>query len=393
MKKNKVLLGIGLVCLFILFAASFAPAEDGVTDTSIKVGYIGALTGPLAAHGEPILSGMKIFAKYVNEQGGVNGRKIEIVAENDSYSPPQTVAAAKKMITRDKVFCFVGNLGTAPTISIRPLLAKQKVPLLFPGTAATTAFMPVNRYVFSSLTTYTMEGRLHADFIANCVDNPKIFIFFMDGDIGKEYSAGLKAQLKHYGLGVIDETSHKYTTVDYSSHALKAKNSGANVVTLYSIGSPVARFVLECKKIGYKPQFILGAAPSISELLKLAGDAIEGAIGTQVGNLQTSYDPVVRKYREVQAKYHPGKPTRNVELLGFGYLRTASEAFKRCGRDLTRENLIKALESFKDYDTGVNGPITFSPSRRIGAESAIIHTNRGGQYKYYVPGWHSYKRF
>ena len=273
------------------------------------------------------------------------------------------------------------------------MLKKKKTALLFPGTAATKVYMPINRYVFSIMSTYEAEGRFHADYIATCVDDPKVMINYADAEIGKEYMKGLKAQLKHYGISVVGEMNHKFGTVDFSSHALKAQKSGANVVAIYSITGPTAKFAIECKKIGYKPLFIMGASESTSETLHLGGKAIEGAIGTQIGALQISRHPVVKKYNELLKKHRPGKHTRNVELYGFAYLRTAVEGFRRAGRNLNRETLITSLETFKRYDTGVFGPVTYTPTRRIGADSIIMHTNRGGSYKYYVPGWHTYKRF
>ena len=128
-------------------------------------------------------------------------------------------------------------------------------------------------------------------------------------------------------------------------------------------------------------------------MLKLAGDAIEGAIGTQIGALQSSRHPVVQKYNEMVKKHHPGKPARNMELNAWGYMGVAVEGFRRSGRNLTRETLITSMETFKEWDSGTFGPLTYSPTRRIGADKIILHTNRGGVFKYYVPGWHTYKRF
>ena len=390
--KNKLFFSIGIIFLFILTAVPFASAEDGVTDTTVKIGWIGDLTGPVAINATPVLDGIKMYAKSVNDKGGINGRKLNILSETDNYAPSQTVAAAKKLIASDKIFCMVGNIGAHTTASIIPLLQKSKTPLLFPGSASTSLYTPPKKYVFSIMSTYETESRIHADYIVNTIEKPRVFVIYMDTSLGKEPLGGIKDQLKKYGVDIIGAAAHKPTAVDFSSQALQCREAKANAVVIYSIGRPTASFLLECKKINYKPQFILFSSECVDALLKLAGDAVEGAVGTHVVSLLNSKDPEVDEYKSVLKKYYPAKKPRVIELIGYTMMRAAGDAIKKCGRNLTRDKLINVLESFKNYDSGAFGPVTFNRNRRIGADNVVYLAVKGGKYVYLVPGWHTYKK-
>ncbi|MFC1821146.1 ABC transporter substrate-binding protein [Thermodesulfobacteriota bacterium] len=394
MRKKANLFVMSVVFLTMLIGTSLiSAAEVGVTDTTIKIGWVGDLTGPIATAGKPLNAGIKLYAKYINDKGGINGRKIIILTENDTYSPTQTVASAKKLIERDKVFCMVGNMGTHTTASIIPLIQKTKTPLLFPGTASATLHQPPKKYLFSIFSTYETEARVHADYIAATIDDPKVFVLYMDTGLGKSCRVALRDQLNNYGIDILEEVSHKPRTVDYSSHALKAYQAKANVVGIYSVSMPVGRFVKECQKLNYKPQFLLISPEYSDELLELAGDVLEGAVGTIVNPLVTARDKQVLEYREVAKKYYPGRTPQLAEMSGYFMLKTASVAIEKCGRDLTREKLIEVLETFKNYDSGGFGQLTYSPTRRIGADKVQIYVIKDKRYKYLVPGWHNYKNF
>ncbi|MFC1822235.1 ABC transporter substrate-binding protein [Thermodesulfobacteriota bacterium] len=391
MKKEKVLLSVGLVCLSILFGASSAMAQMGVTDTEIKIGSILDLSGPAATAGVALRKGHKVLIDYVNSQGGVHGRKIKYIVEDDKYSPPQTVAAAKKLVTRDEIFCMFNNTGTAHAESISRFITKNKVPLLFPATAAYKVTHPPKKYVFGIYSNYESEAKLHADYIANIVKNPKVFVQRFDTDFGKNTSLSLQEQLGHYGIKIVGEATHKYSTKDFSSHVLKAKQAGANVMPIYSLGPPTAKIAVECKKLNYQPLFILFSSSSVDEILDLAGSVLEDCVGTKINALNTNPHPEIQKY--IKLMKAAGHQATQVQQSGYFSARTVIMALQQTGRDLTTDNLIKTLESWKDYDAVAFAPLTYGPNRRQGPNGALWWTVKNKAWEYLVPGWHQYKEF
>jgi branched-chain amino acid transport system substrate-binding protein len=339
---------------------------------------------------------MRLAVKEINARGGVHGRKFELLGEDDKYSPPQTVAAAKKLIYRDKVFLLFGNTGTAHASSITPMVEKEKVPFLWPSTCASKVFEPMHRYIFSIMTTYESEGRLHADYAAYIVKNPRVFPMYMEADMGKYTKNAMVDQLSKYGINTVGEANHKPTTLDFSSHVLKAYDAKANVIPIYTIAQPAARILLECKKINYKPLFLLFSSDNHDEILELAGDVLEGQVGTTVFAIKKTPHTEIRKFLDL-AKKEWGKKDdmeiKDVEMVGYFYVWNIAKAFEKAGRNLTRENLVKTLESYNNVDTVIFGPVTFSPTRRIGAEKCIMLTYKNRQFEYLVPGWHTYRRF
>jgi branched-chain amino acid transport system substrate-binding protein len=384
---------IGTFFVGSIFIVGLAWGEVGVTDTTIKIGSILDLTGPAATAGVPVRLGHRLCVKYTNQQGGIHGRKIEYLVEDDKYAPPQTVAAAKKLVTRDKVFCITNNTGTAQTESIIPFLTKNKVPLIFPSTAAYKITHPPRHYVFGIFANYETEARCHADYIAHIVEDPKVFIQYFDADFGKNTAEALKDQLSHYGIKTVGEATHKYNTVDFSSHVLKAKEVGANVIPIYSLTPPTAKIALECQKLNFKPLFIINSPASMDELLTLAGSILEGAIGTKLNALNTLPDPRMKTFLELARKDHPDKAPGQVEQSGFFVMWNLVQALKQCGRDLTRENIVKVLESYREFDSVAFGPLTYGPNRRQGPEKILYFTIKNSTFKYLLPGWHGYKRF
>lgn len=394
MKKDRLLTGLSSFLITILLVIPSVFGQDrGVTDTTVKIGSILDFTGPAATVGTPLGRGHQLYVDYINSQGGVNGRKIIYIAEDHKYSPPQCVAAARKLINIDKVFLLTNIVGTAHTESISPYLERTKTPLLFPATGARQLFFPPRRYIFGIYANYEMEAKLHADYIANIIDDPKVFVMRYDTDFGKNTSLSLQEQLGHYGIKIVGEATHKYNTVDFSSHALAAKKAGANVVAIYSLGPPPAKIALECQKLGFKPQFITFSSCNVDQMPKLAGSAVEGLVGTHLMALIQYPHPEMEKFLELYKKAFPDKEPEQIVAAGYFAMRNVVEAIRQTGRDLTRENLIKTLESWENFDSIDFGPLTYGPDRRQGPDHMTWITVKDGKFEYLVPNWHTWRRF
>ncbi len=165
--KKEATIRYGLIILLIVGLVGCANGEghQGVTDDTIRVGMITDLTGPVAFLGQEISAGAKLYFDHVNEQGGVHGRKIELIVEDDGYQPARTVAAYRKLVDLDDVFCFVGNLGTPTTLAIMPMLEREKIPLVGPVAFSSSIYTPPRRYVFASSMSYRMASWVMAEHV------------------------------------------------------------------------------------------------------------------------------------------------------------------------------------------------------------------------------------
>ncbi|MCZ6632076.1 MAG: ABC transporter substrate-binding protein, partial [bacterium] len=174
---------IGFLSLAVLLmAATPASSDPGVTDTSVKVGMIADLTGPIAFVGQEATAGARIYLQHINEQGGVHGRKIELIVEDDGYQPPRTIAAFRKLVDRDRIFCFVGNIGSPTTVATFPFVKRERIPLILPLSGATPMTTPPKRYVFGWDPSYAMHSWIIVKYIREIQKAPsaRLAILYQD---------------------------------------------------------------------------------------------------------------------------------------------------------------------------------------------------------------------
>ena len=190
------LLSGSLALLFVTAACGSAPTgTPGVTDETIRVGMTADLTGPLAFLGQEMSAGAKLYLQHVNDQGGVHGRKIELIVEDDGYQPPRTVAAYRKLVDLDQVFCLT-SLGTAPTMALRPIVEREHVPIVPAVTFASVVYTPPSRYVFGLDPSYRMTSWILLHYLVTSLEatDARIGVIYQDDDLGNDGLAGLPMQ-------------------------------------------------------------------------------------------------------------------------------------------------------------------------------------------------------
>jgi ABC-type branched-subunit amino acid transport system substrate-binding protein len=346
----------------VAIALSASPAsaqkkyDTGATDTEIKIGQTVPFSGPASAYAT-IGKAQAAYINMVNDQGGVNGRKINFIQYDDAYSPPKTVEQVRKLVESDEVLLTFQIIGTPPNAAVQKYLNTKKVPQLFAATGASRFTDPKNfPWTMGFNPNYFVEGRIYAQYILKTYPNAKIGILYQNDDLGRDYLAGIKA-----GLGdkaatmVVGEVSYELTDPTIDSQIVKLKSVGADLVFDASTPKFAAQAIKKIADLDWKPVHILDInATSVGAVMKPAGlDNSKGVIS--VNYTKDPLDPTwkddagMKKYLAFMAKYYPDGDKDSI-FNTYGYINTQLliQVLKQCGDDLTRENVMKQAASLKN---------------------------------------------
>jgi ABC-type branched-subunit amino acid transport system substrate-binding protein len=357
--------------LLAAFATSARAAPvPGVTDTEVTIGITGPLTGPAAAWGSIALAS-EAYAKYVNDNGGVHGRKLKIVLKDDSYNPGKAVANMNEM--KDSVFAVIGTVGTAVLNATKDVVADAGLPLIFPlGDVQVFARMPKDRVktVFQSYPEYTDEGEFIVTQAAKLEGVKKVAVFGQNDDYGKGGLQGVKNGVKKLqGVSLVGEVFYEVTDRELGTHALKMKETGAEAVILYSTAPHAAGLIKEMAKVGYRPKiFASFTLYDRDTMFRLLGDLWEGAYFNSTGQMrgEPAADKLIKIVTDIDPKL---KGREGFATQGAADIIVLVEGLKRAGRNLTREGFLKAMATFKDFTAEglyAGAPVTFGPDRHHG---------------------------
>ncbi len=365
--KRSILFLAGALALFVLFAVSCGGTEEaatgggsggpgdtnGVTDTSIKIGTLMPLTGTMAPWGIPISKGMQAYFDWINQQGGIYGRKITVDVGDSGYTGPQATEAVRKLVEQDGVFLVYANLGTEVEAAVSQYLTEHNVPDLFLLTGASQFIDPVVKNRFSSMVNYTTEGKIFATYLYQNYDGKKLGILAQNDDYGKEGEAGTRQGLKDLSANM-DVTTEWYdaAVTDVTAQTQRLKGDGVDVIMFW--GSPVqaANMTKAAREtLSWDVPMILNEANAAEIVATLAGiDNMEGVVSTTVGiqAYQTEYPQIVEAQKEM-ASVAPDLAFDNYSLVGWNLSASVASLLKQAGPDLTRESLIAATEDVCRY--------------------------------------------
>jgi ABC-type branched-subunit amino acid transport system substrate-binding protein len=356
-----------LRCLVILLAfTTGAWAEQGVTPSTVLLGQSAVFSGPAAQLGIQMRNGIKSYLDHVNAQGGVHGRRIELVTEDDFYEQARAAAASKKLIEEHKVFALLGYVGTPTGVAHLPVINQAKVPLVGMFTGAEVLRVPFSRYVFHVRASYYDETEKIVEHIVS-LGGKNIAVFYQDDAYGQ---AGLKGvdiamtrrNLKISALGTVERNTVKVESAVKTINALKP-----DAVVMISAYTSIAEFVRQMKKAGsgatfYNVSFVGSKALADA----LGADGVGVAISQVVPFPWGAGVPVVKEYQQFSKK--AGFTDYNFSALeGFLSAKVAVEGLRRAGRNLTRESYIAALERMNDADLG-GFYVGYSPTNRAGSK-------------------------
>jgi ABC-type branched-subunit amino acid transport system substrate-binding protein len=342
-----------------LLATSPALAQKkygpGASDTEIKLGNTVPYSGPASAYG--ILG--KSYAAYfklINDQGGINGRKINFISYDDGYSPPKTVEQTRKLVESDEVMAIVGNVGTAANAAIQKYLNAKKTPQLFLATGATRWNDPKGfPWTMGWLPSYHAEALAYAKYILKEKPDAKIGVFFQNDDFGKDYVKGLKEGLGDKAASmIVMETSYEVSEPTVDSHIVKLKAAGVDTIFSFATGKFAAQSIKKVAELGWKPLHIVpNASSSLGSVIRPAGfenaqDVVSATFAKDPTDPQWKDDPGMQKFHAYVEKYIPeGKAMESTVLSGYSIAQTMVAALQQCGNDLTHENLMKQAANLK----------------------------------------------
>jgi ABC-type branched-subunit amino acid transport system substrate-binding protein len=362
-----VFLGFLILTIFLIGTTAQAQAVRGVTDTEILVGQWGPQTGPAAAWGS-VARGTGLFFKIINEEGGIHGRKIKYFLRDDSYQPAKTKAIGKEFIDQIGVFAVVSGVGVGPGMSVLDDLMESKVIWVGPATGVYNWIQPFKRYLFAIYPLYDDEAYYLMGFLYEKMGFKKIAMFYQNDDYGKQGLMGVERYLKDKKTDLVAKVSYEVTDRDLSTHALKLKDSGAQAVVLWAMPAAAALIVGETAKIGYKPQWATSSTLSDSAfMVQITKGLWAGMINSNFAELPDSNHPLMVKYREWHKKLEPQERWCVFYYAGIMFAEPFVEGLRRAGRNLTTENLVKAMETLKDWK-GIGPPITYTPTDRQGGK-------------------------
>ncbi len=352
---------------FVVLAASSSGAlaqkkyDTGATDTEIKIGNIMPYSGPASAYGV-IGKTEAAFFKKINDAGGINGRKINFISYDDGYSPPKTVEQARKLVESDEVLFIFNSLGTPPNSAIHKYMNSKKVPQLFVATGATKWNDPKDfPWTMGWQPNYQSESRIYAKFLLKEKPDAKIAVLYQNDDYGKDYLKGLKDGLGAKAASmIIAEESFETTEPTVDNHIVKLKSTGADVFIDIATPKFAAQAIKKVAEIEWKPLHILNnVSASVGAVMKPAGfENSQGIISANylkdASDPQWDNDPGMKQFSDFMAKDFPeGNKLDISTVVGYGVSQTLVEVLKKCGDDLTRENIMKQAANLKDFRTEV----------------------------------------
>jgi len=351
------LLLVGGLAMTAGAGAAAAQTVVGVTATEIKIGNTNPYSGPASAYGT-IGKVIGAYFKKVNDEGGVNGRKINYITLDDQYSPPKTVEMVRRLVEQDQVAVLFQTLGTPPNSAIHKYVNQQKVPHLFVATGATKWNDPQNfPWTMGYQPNYQTEGRVYAAYALKHVKDPKVGILYQNDDYGKDYLKGFEDGLGENKKMIVMKQTYEVTDPTIDSQIVNLKNSGANV--FFNITTPkfAAQAIKKANEIGWKPlHFLNNVSSSLGTVLKPAGleasrDLITALYMKEVTDPQWKNDKGFTEWVAFMKKYYPdGALDDQSNAFGYNVAILMTQVLKQAGNDLSRENIMKQAANVKNFE-------------------------------------------
>jgi len=386
--------GASALALFSGSSAAFAQKkyDDGATDTEIKIGNTNPYSGPASAYGT-IGKTIDAYFRMVNDQGGINGRKVTFISYDDGYSPPKTVEMARKLVEQDQVLFLFQTLGTPSNTAIHKYMNLRKVPQLHVATGATKWNDPKNfPWTMGWQPNYQTEAQIYARHILKTRPAAKIAVLYQNDDYGKDYLKGLKDGLGDKAKSmIVAEASYEVSDPTVDSQIVQLQSSGANV--FFNITTPkfAAQAIRKAYDIGWKPvHYLNNVSTSVGSVLTPAGlDKSAGLISTAYYKDPTdanwANDPAMKQWQAFMKKYYPdGSLINAFSVYGYTVAATLREVLRNCGDNLTRENVMRQAASMKGWhvDTLLPGiTITTSQDDFAPIQSVQLQRFNGKQWE------------
>jgi len=375
----RALLVAAAVALLAVPAAGAKQSDTpGVTATQILLGATGPLTGAESQY-QPVLSGAQAYFSYVNDHGGVLGRKIVYKVEDDQYDPAQTVTLTQKLVEQDNVFAIFNSIGTEHALAVRDYLNQQKVPQLFVGTGASTIAAQHKQFPWTMglLPSNTGEGAIYGRQIVATKPNAKIGVLYENDEYGQELLAGLKRGLGAHAKQIIATQSYALLDPTVDSQIQQLKASGADTFIIFALPKQAIQAFVVAAKLGWKPtEYVTSVSidPAVMQIVHLNAGVQTGVGATSTAFLRDPTNPTlasspgVKLYRQIMKKYLPSEDWKAVaHMYGMMAAYTMVDALKHAGKNPTRASLLNAATHLNEINPFLlpGLPIITSPTNYL----------------------------
>lgn len=363
-------------------AAASAAETPGVTKDTIKIGVFQPLTGPATIFGYPVANGATSYFKKINDEGGINGRKIETVMEDDGCDNAKTVAAAKKLIYRDKVFMIYGGTCSAGALAAEPDIISTKTPYMVMGATLDSLSTPVKKTIFSTVLPSSQEGVMIANLVQEMPGKKRVAIVKHADEWADMRADPMLKILKQNGQEVVATVQLDRGAVDATAQILQVKEAKPDVTIGLLYPAEVAILLRDSQKLGLVGPFLFPTSgQDIADTARRVGN--DQALGDIYAISQMRGppgDPVMKPWEDLIHKYFPSEKIEQFSFLGISGATAIVDALRRAGPDLTQEKFVAALEATKDLDAGsADCRIKFSPTDHQACKTGTWLTYRGGK--------------
>ena len=350
-----------------------AAAQDGVTATTIKIGVMAPLTGNASSYSKAQI-GLDAYYKWVNDQGGIHGRKIETVLEDYACDSTKGVAAVKKLIHQDRVFMLHGNSCSAVAMAIKPIVVEAGVPWVIAHAANPAISTPPVKNIFHGVPVGKTMGVAMGQFVASKPGLSRVAIISHTDDWAKSYCAPATEYLASRQIKPALEVAFERGQADSTAQTLRIKQANPDFVIACLYEAETAIFLKDMKKYAVNVPVMGTAGTDLENTLKRVGD-LDTVANYYVPHMYADNldGPRLKKFVDILKKYYPNETVTAFSLISMGGGAAVVEALKRAGRDLTRDKLIAELDRTKGFETGVlAGAITWSPGDRDGVKEVAV---------------------
>jgi len=381
--KIQALIPLAVTAGLALSSTLAGAQSQGVSKDEIRIGSIQDLSGPIAGYGKQARSGMQLRVDEINEQGGINGRKLKLFVEDSAYDPKKAVLAAQKLVNQDKIFIMAGHIGTAHNMAAMPVQFEKNVINFLPLTGAREMYEPTHKLKYALLASYYDQMRMVLPKVIKDKGAKKVCTIYQDDEFGLEVQRGAEAGLKAAGMELTEKTSFKRGATDFSSQVAKMKAANCDLVVLGTIIRETIGTVGEARKTGFNPTF-LGSSAAYSDLIhKLGGKPMDGIYATHtVQNPYTDEQSQPLRFWANKYKTKFNEDPTVFSVYGYSIIDVFAKAAQKAGPNLSTDSFIKAMDSLTVEPDIFGAPkASFSATKRLGSDLSRLSQIVDGKWK------------
>ena len=372
-----------IISALTLFFLNFSVlADQGVSETEIKIGMHTDISGPVSSFGKYSVEGVKLRMDEINENGGIHGRKLVLFAEDHQYQVPRAVQAANKLINKDKIFLMLASLGTPMNNAVFQMQEAKDIPNLFPLSSARSMTEPLHRLKFGALSSYYDQIRSGVKWAVEKQGKSKICVLYQDNDFGQETYDAVIDQLSSMNLSLHEKATNKPTDTDLTSQITKLKNADCEAVAMGTIVKDTIIGYAKAKQMGWDALFF-GQVASFHPVIASQPGGITDGFYTFAQFDTPTKDSCSQEICNWIDRYESlfGNTPNIGSAYGYMYMDVTARALEIAGHDLTTDSFINALESIKDYKIPFGDSVlSWGPDKHLGANDAFLFVVQDGKF-------------